>query len=102
MMLRDLPPLSWIRAIDMVGTAHRSLPELACALDMSVPAVKGALMRFWRTLFIAIEIAGEKLLPEQHAEFHHFLDKVSIQIRIKLTHLPMCNVMRNYFADPSL
>ena len=98
-MLRDLPPPSWIRAIDLVGTAHRSFPKLADALDMSVPAVKGSLRRFWRTLFIAIEVAGEKLLPEQQAEFHHFLDKVAIQIRIRLTHLPACNVMRNYFAE---
>ena len=98
---RDLPPPSWIGATKLLGTAHRSLPKLADALGMSVPAVKGSLRRLWRTLFIAIDIAGETLLPEQQAEFLHFLDKVAIEIRIRLNHLPACNVIQNHFAGVS-
>ena len=102
MARHGLPPVSWTRATALLGSAHRSFPLMADSLKVSVPAVKHSLIRLWRSLFIAIEFAEGRLLPEQHWEFYHFLDHVSIHIRVRLAHLQVCNVVRNRFADPTL
>ena len=102
MARQGLPPVSWTRATALLGSAHRSFPLMADSLMVSVPAVKHSLRRLWRSLFIAIEFAEGRLLPEQHWEFYHFLDHVSIHIRVRLSHLHVCNVVRNRFGDPTL
>ena len=95
----EIPPASWCKATEIMGATHRSPPILAFSLGAPCRSVKIASIRLWKALFITIEVAIQRLLPEQRGEFELFLEQVAIQLRVRLSHLPVCSVVPNYFAD---